>query len=73
MIEASTAILKEERLLSISGEDTLSIPRKFLADWTGKLSTRLESEERRKRERGERRLEDEIASLLFSSDRRGGK
>lgn len=30
-----------ERLLSISGEDTLSVPRKFLPDWTGKLSTRF--------------------------------
>lgn len=30
-----------ERLLSISGEDSLSIPRKFLPDWTGKLSTRF--------------------------------
>jgi putative DNA primase/helicase len=30
-----------ERLLSISGEDTLSIPRKFLSNWTGKLSTRF--------------------------------
>jgi putative DNA primase/helicase len=30
-----------ERLLSISGEDTLSIPRKFLPDWTGKLTTRF--------------------------------
>ena len=30
-----------ERLLSISGEDTLSIPRKFLPDWTGKLPTRF--------------------------------
>jgi flagellar export protein FliJ len=37
------------------------------------LSTRIETEERTKRERGERRLEDEIASLLFSSDRRGDK
>jgi flagellar export protein FliJ len=37
------------------------------------LSTRLETEERSKRERSERRLEDEIASLLFSSDRRGDK
>jgi flagellar biosynthesis chaperone FliJ len=37
------------------------------------LSTRIENEERTKRERGERRLEDEIASLLFSSDRRGAK
>ena len=30
-----------ERLLSVSGEDTLSIPRKFLPDWTGKLNTRF--------------------------------
>jgi putative DNA primase/helicase len=30
-----------ERLLSISGEDTLSVPRKFLPDWTGKLPTRI--------------------------------
>jgi putative DNA primase/helicase len=30
-----------ERLLSISGEDTLSIPRKYLTDWTGKLSARF--------------------------------
>lgn len=30
-----------ERLLSVSGEDTLSIPRKYLPDWTGKLSTRF--------------------------------
>ena len=37
------------------------------------LSTRIETEERNKRERGERRLEDEIASLLFNSDRRGDK
>jgi putative DNA primase/helicase len=35
-----TAVLTE-RLLSISGEDTLSIPRKFLPDWTGKLTTRF--------------------------------
>jgi putative DNA primase/helicase len=35
-----TAVLTE-RLLSISGEDTLSIPRKFLPDWTGKLPTRF--------------------------------
>jgi putative DNA primase/helicase len=35
-----TAVLTE-RLLSISGEDTLSIPRKYLPDWTGKLSTRF--------------------------------
>ena len=30
-----------ERLLTISGEDTLSVPRKFLPDWTGKLPTRI--------------------------------
>ena len=30
-----------ERLLSISGEDTLSIPRKHMEDWTGKLNTRF--------------------------------
>ncbi len=30
-----------ERLLSISGEDALSIPRKYLPDWNGKLSTRF--------------------------------
>ena len=30
-----------ERLLSITGEDTLSIPRKYLPDWTGKLPTRF--------------------------------
>ena len=35
-----TAVVTE-RLLSISGEDTLSIPRKFLPDWNGKLSTRF--------------------------------
>jgi putative DNA primase/helicase len=35
-----TALLTE-RLLSISGEDTLSIPRKFLPDWNGKLTTRF--------------------------------
>jgi flagellar export protein FliJ len=37
------------------------------------LSTRIETEERGKRERVERRLEDEIASRLFNSDRRGQK
>lgn len=37
---ADMAVLSE-RLLSISGEDTLSIPRKFLGDWTGKLPTRF--------------------------------
>jgi len=30
-----------ERLLSISGEDFLSIPRKYAIDWTGRLPTRL--------------------------------
>ena len=35
-----TAVITE-RLLSISGEDTLSIPRKYLPDWTGKLPTRF--------------------------------
>lgn len=30
-----------ERQLAISGEDTLTIPRKFLPAWTGKLPTRL--------------------------------
>jgi putative DNA primase/helicase len=30
-----------ERMLSISGEDTLSIPRKYLQEWTGKLPTRF--------------------------------
>jgi putative DNA primase/helicase len=35
-----TAVLTE-RLLSISGEDALSIPRKFLPDWNGKLTTRF--------------------------------
>jgi putative DNA primase/helicase len=35
-----TAVITE-RLLSISGEDTLSIPRKFLPDWNGKLPTRF--------------------------------
>lgn len=30
-----------ERLLAVSGEDTLSIPRKYLGDWTGKLNTRF--------------------------------
>lgn len=30
-----------ERLLSISGEDSLSIPRKYLEDYTTKLSTRF--------------------------------
>ena len=35
-----TAVITE-RLLSISGEDTLSIPRKYLPDWNGKLPTRF--------------------------------
>jgi putative DNA primase/helicase len=35
-----TAIVTE-RLLSISGEDALSVPRKYLPDWTGKLSARF--------------------------------
>lgn len=30
-----------ERLLSISGEDGISVPRKFLLDWTGRLPTRF--------------------------------
>jgi putative DNA primase/helicase len=30
-----------ERILSISGEDGLTVPRKFKIAWTGKLSTRL--------------------------------
>src|SRR5262249_53347282 len=30
-----------ERLLSISGEDTLTVNRKFRDQWTGKLSARL--------------------------------
>jgi putative DNA primase/helicase len=30
-----------ERLLAISGEDTLSVPRKHQPDWIGKLSARL--------------------------------
>jgi putative DNA primase/helicase len=30
-----------ERLLTISGEDALSVPRKFLPDWIGKLPTRI--------------------------------
>lgn len=37
---ADTAVITE-RLLSISGEDSLSVPRKYLPDWTGKLSTRF--------------------------------
>src|SRR5439155_8198881 len=35
-----TAVITE-RLWSISGEDALSIPRKFLPDWNGKLPTRF--------------------------------
>lgn len=35
-----TAVITE-RLLAISGEDTRSVPRKFLPDWTGTLSTRF--------------------------------
>jgi putative DNA primase/helicase len=31
-----------ERLLSISGEDSLSVPRKFLSAWNGRLPTRFE-------------------------------
>jgi putative DNA primase/helicase len=30
-----------ERLLAISGEDGMSVPRKYLADWIGSLSTRF--------------------------------
>lgn len=30
-----------ERILSITGEDTLSIDRKFLSSWTGRLQTRF--------------------------------
>jgi putative DNA primase/helicase len=30
-----------ERLLSISGEDQLTIPRKYLSDWTGTLRVRV--------------------------------
>src|SRR5262249_30849542 len=30
-----------ERLLSISGEDTQTVPRKFLGDWVGRLGVRL--------------------------------
>jgi len=35
-----TAVVAE-RLLAVSGEDTISIPRKYLADWTGRLPTRF--------------------------------
>ena len=38
--KTDTAVVTE-RLLSISGEDTLSIPRKYLPDWNGKLPTRF--------------------------------
>jgi P4 family phage/plasmid primase-like protien len=31
-----------ERLLSISGEDTMTVPRKFMPAWTGRLPTRFE-------------------------------
>jgi putative DNA primase/helicase len=37
----SDAALIAERLLSISGEDGLSIPRKFLPDWIGTLKARF--------------------------------
>jgi len=37
---SDTSIITE-RLLSISGEDALSIPRKYLPDWTGKLAVRF--------------------------------
>lgn len=37
---ADAAVLTE-RLLSISGEDEISVPRKFLSDWTGKLPVRF--------------------------------
>ncbi len=30
-----------ERLLSISGEDGITVPRKYLLDWTGRLPTRF--------------------------------
>ena len=30
-----------ERLLSLSGEDMLTVPRKYLTDWTGQLRARL--------------------------------
>ena len=36
------------------------------------LGTRIENEEREKRERTERRLEDEIAALLFNPERTSG-
>ena len=37
---ADTAVVTE-RLLSISGEDKQTIPRKYLPDWNGKLRTRF--------------------------------
>ncbi|MBA2425004.1 MAG: hypothetical protein H0V58_06560, partial [Actinobacteria bacterium] len=37
----SDSTLAVERLLSISGEDVLSVPRKFKPDWIGRLSTRF--------------------------------
>jgi putative DNA primase/helicase len=37
----SDASIVVERLLAISGEDTLSVPRKYREDWTGQLPTRL--------------------------------
>jgi putative DNA primase/helicase len=37
----SDAAIVTERLLSISGEDALSIPRKNLPDWTGTLPTKF--------------------------------
>src|SRR3954453_4397223 len=30
-----------ERLLTISGEDTITVDRKFLQAWTGRLATRI--------------------------------
>ncbi|MGI8861434.1 MAG: DUF5906 domain-containing protein, partial [Gaiellaceae bacterium] len=37
----SDSTLAVERLLSISGEDVVSVPRKFKPDWIGRLSTRF--------------------------------
>jgi putative DNA primase/helicase len=37
----SDSAMVAERLLSISGEDLQTIPRKFLPDWNGKLSVRF--------------------------------
>jgi len=37
----SDSTLAVERLLSISGEDVLSVPRKFKPDWIGRLPTRF--------------------------------